>query len=88
MGEKEEEVSTLLYKVSNKLLATEQLQKSKQDLEYCQRRTREVEEEVRVTNDGLLQVHGQDQVKLQVCLNVIDVTYNSAWLIVVLFTAE
>ena len=48
----------------------------------------EVEEEVRVTNDGLLQVHGQDQVKLQVCLNVVDITYNSAWLIVVLFTAE
>ena len=43
MREKEEEVSTLLYKVSNKLLATEQLQKSKQDLDYCQRRTREVE---------------------------------------------
>ena len=56
MREKEEEVSTLLYKVSNKLLATEQLQKSKQDLEYCQRRTREVEEEVRVLNDRLLQV--------------------------------
>ena len=58
MREKEEEVSTLLYKVSNKLLATEQLQKSKQDLEYCQRRTREVEEEVRVLNDRL-----QKQVK-------------------------
>ena len=56
MREKEEEVSTLLYKVSNKLLATEQLQKSKQDLEYCQRRTREVEEEVRVLKDRLLQV--------------------------------
>ena len=48
----------------------------------------EVEEEVRVTDDGLLQVHGQDQVKLQVCLNVVDITYYSAWLIVVLFTAE
>ena len=48
----------------------------------------EVEEEVRVTNDGLLHVHGQDQVKLQVCLNVVDITYNSAWLIIVLFTAE
>ena len=46
------------------------------------------EEEVRVTDDGLLQVHGQDQVKLQVCLNVVDITNNSAWLIVVLFTAE
>ena len=58
MGEKEEEVSTLLYKVSNKLLATEQLQKSKQDLEYCQRRIREVEEKNKVLNDGL-----QKQVK-------------------------
>ena len=56
MREKEEEVSTLLYKVSNKLLATEQLQKSKQDLEYCQRRTREVEEEVRVLKDRPLLV--------------------------------
>ena len=31
-------------------------------------------EEVSVTNDGL-QVHGQDQVQLQVCLNVVDIVY-------------
>ena len=72
MREKEEEVSTLLYKVSNKLLATEQLQKSKKDLEYCQRRTRELEEEVRVLKDRPLLVQAgtqtdQDQL-VKVCV--------------------
>ena len=43
--------------------------------ESYQRVTSEVEE-VSVTNDGL-QVHGQDQVQLQVCLNVVDIVYNS-----------
>ena len=41
-----------------------------------------------MTDDGLIQVHGQDQLKLQVCYNVVDITNNSAYLIVVLFTAE
>ena len=61
MREKEEEVSTLLYKVSNKLLAIEQLQKSKQDLEYCQRRIREVEKENRVLKGRPLLVQAGTQ---------------------------
>ena len=72
MREKEEEVSTLLYKVSNKLLATEQLQKSKQDLVYCQRRIIEVEEENSVLKDRPLLVQAgtqTDQVQLmKVCV--------------------